>query len=87
MTANTITAVQPVRIIVVDDPLYTFNEYIAHRCHLGQPINGEREAFHSYLRGLGLHRYTLAAWDVWWDRFVQFQNAHDEADTRACALV
>jgi hypothetical protein len=32
-------------------------------------------------------RYTLNCWDMWWDRFVQMQDARDEAETLADALV
>jgi hypothetical protein len=64
----------------------TFNQYIAHRRKTPCPINGNREAFHSYLCTLGRHSYTIDAWDMLWDRFVQWQDSHDEAETLADAL-
>ena len=75
------------RVTVIDEALYTFNEYIAHRRHSNYPINGLREAFHAYLpqfaRGV---RFSLETWDVWWDRFIQTLDARDLADTHRDAL-
>lgn len=68
--------------------MLTFNEYIAHRRATGQPINGDREAFHDYIymHGLGQHVCTVADWNMWWDRFMQWQDACDQAETLADAL-
>lgn len=73
--------------LVLDDPSLSFNEYVRHRCLTGSPINGDREAFHSYLRGLGKYHYSMTAWDMWWDRFVDSQTAADEQRTMADALI
>jgi hypothetical protein len=68
------------------DTALTFNQYIARRCTAGAPINDDREAFYFYLRGLGNHSCPVSAWDTWWDRFVQWQDAYDESETLADAL-
>lgn len=94
---NTITAVQPVRFIVLDDPLYTFNEYIYYRCHHGQPINGGRERFYQFAVPLRKAdtRWPLDVWEAVWDEFIDWgrdamiaaEDARDEAATRADTLV
>jgi hypothetical protein len=77
-----------ITISVPDLREFSFNEYVRYRAEIGQPINGDREAFHAYLpEYTHRFRYTLNCWWMWWDRFVQMQDARDEAETLADALV
>ena len=75
------------RVTVIDETLYTFNEYIALRRYSYYPVNDLREEFHAFLPSFASGTwFTLEAWDAWWIRFIQTLDARDLADTHRDAL-
>ena len=83
--AMTDTVTAPLTVTVVAQAAYDFNW--AWR-RVG--IYRDRMRFHEWLAGnevdpIGL--YTEAAWFTLYDRFVQWEDARDLANTQACALM